>query len=97
VYIDGAPFDRRAWSPFFMPARVRVRFGRLVDVSDFCGREREDEVVRYLLSCVLAEIARLAGREEFQPKFAGREWRPSDEEVEAHRAESIAARKKRRK
>ena len=94
VYIEGSPFDRRAWSPFFMPAKVRVRFGRLLDISEYYGHEREEELVRHLLRCALFEIARLAGHADFEPRFAGREWKPTEEEVEADRLAGIEQRKR---
>ena len=35
------------------------------------------------------EIARIAGEGDVEPKFAGRKWRPSDEEVQAHREDKL--------
>ena len=57
---------------------------------------RDDEQVRELLARALAEIARLAGRDEFQPTFAGRDWKPTPEEVEADRLAGLAKRKRKR-
>lgn len=94
VYIHGAPFNKRSWSPFVMPSRVRVRFGPLLDTSQYHDQERNDELVRDLLRRVLAEIAVLAGREGFEPTFAGRDWKPTPEEVEADR---LAAQEKRKR
>lgn len=94
IYIHGAPFNKKSWSPFVMPARVRVRFGSPIDVSEFIGQERNEAVVRELLRRALAEMARLAGREDFEPTFAGREWKPTPEEVEADRLATIEKRKR---
>ncbi len=33
-WIEGSPYDRVPWSPFFMAAQVRVRFGHPIDLSD---------------------------------------------------------------
>jgi len=82
VYIEGAPFRGTPLSPFFMPARVRVTFGELIHLSADDDRDN-DEMVRGFMSEVVREIALLAGRDDFEPKFAGRRWKPSDEEVKA--------------
>ena len=79
-----------------MPSHVRVRFGRLIDISEHYGLERDDELMRSLLRRVLLEMARLAGREGFEPTFAGREWKPTPEEVEADRVAAVEKRKRER-
>ncbi len=80
-YIEGAPFNRTPLSPLFMPARVRVRFGRPIDVTRYQGREREQDVVRQLALDCLKRIAELAGQPDFQPTLSGRNWKPSAAEV----------------
>lgn len=83
-YIEGSPFRGTPLSPFFMRAKVRVSFGELIEVSTYEDVEQNDEVVREIMTRVILDIARLAGQEDFEPQFAGRKWRPSDEEVRAH-------------
>jgi len=73
-YIEGAPYHEVAWKPVFMPARVRLKVGELLDLSDYFGREREEGVLTQLTLDCVREIAKLAGR-EFQPRMAGRDWK----------------------
>lgn len=74
-FIDGAPYKGTAWSPFLMRARVRVRFGEPVDLSEYFGREGDSELVRELLRMCVKEIAVLAEQPDFEPTFAGRKWK----------------------
>jgi len=73
-YIDGAPYAGTYWSPFFLPARVRVVFGQPIDLSAHQGRERDEQLLRELTLDVMRQIAHLAGRDDFQPRLAGRRW-----------------------
>lgn len=93
VYIKGAPYRKTAWSPFLMRARVEVRLGPLIDVSEYYGREGDVELVQQLMLRVLREIAILAEQPDFEPKLAGRNWKPTAEEI----ATDVAAQEERRK
>jgi 1-acyl-sn-glycerol-3-phosphate acyltransferase len=77
-YIDGAPYGGTTWSPLLMPARVTVHFGPTIDLSPYYGRDQEPETIGAILIDVMSEIARLAGREDFQPRLAGRKWKTQD-------------------
>lgn len=92
VYIKGSPYRKTAWSPFLMRARVEVRLGPLIDVSEYYGRENELEIVQQLMLRVLREIAILAEQPDFEPKLAGRSWKPTAEEIAA----DVAAQEARR-
>jgi 1-acyl-sn-glycerol-3-phosphate acyltransferase len=83
VYISGSPYDRYPWSPFFMTARVHVRFGQPIDVAPFLDRGDDAAAAREALLLCQREIARLAGQPEFQPELAGRNWKPTAEELAA--------------
>lgn len=85
-YIHGSPYRWSVWSPLFMPARVEVRFGQPLDLSEFYGREHEKGVLEEAMRRILKAIAALAGQPEFEPKIAGRDWKPSLEEERAARA-----------
>lgn len=76
-YIKDSPFGGTAPSPFFMPARVEVRFGAPLDFSRYHGREHEEGVVGEVMRQILQAIARLAGRPDYEPTFAGRNWMPT--------------------
>ena len=73
-YIEGAPYAGSVISPLLMTARVRVRFGELLDLSAYYGREQEPGVLGDLCREAMSAIAKLAGRDDFQPRLAGRRW-----------------------
>lgn len=73
-YIEGSPFRDTLWSPFLMPARVRVRFGQPVDLSAYFESERETEVLRQATRQCVRAIAALASQPDFEPELAGRDW-----------------------
>ncbi len=77
-YLEGAPYGGTEASPLLMPARVTLHIGPQIDLSDFFGREREANVLKYLTEFCVGEIARLAGV-AFKPEIAGRNWLPADE------------------
>jgi 1-acyl-sn-glycerol-3-phosphate acyltransferase len=74
-YIEGSPYHEVSWKPLFIRARVRLRVGKLLDLSDYFGREGEDGVLTQLTLDCVREIAKLAGRDDFQPRIAGRDWK----------------------
>lgn len=74
-YIDGAPYHEVFWKPVFMRARVRMKVGQAIDISKYYGREREDGVLQQLTVQCVKEIAKLADRDDFQPRLAGRDWK----------------------
>jgi 1-acyl-sn-glycerol-3-phosphate acyltransferase len=82
-YIKGAPYRRYPWSPLLMPARVEVKFGRPVDLSDLHDREGETGVVQEAMHRILRALADTAGRQDYEPRLAGRNWKPTQEELDA--------------
>lgn len=82
-YIRGAPYRRYPWSPLLMPARVEVTFGPPVDLSDLYGREGESGVLQIAMLRILRALADAAGRPDFQPQLAGRNWKPTQAELNA--------------
>jgi 1-acyl-sn-glycerol-3-phosphate acyltransferase len=82
-FIRGAPYRRYAWSPLLMPARVEVTFGPPVDLSDLYGREGEPGVLQVAMLRILRALADTAGRPDFQPQLAGRNWKPTQAELNA--------------
>lgn len=93
VYIQGSPYRKVAWSPFLMRAKVVVRVGPLLDVSEFYGREDEPEIVKLVMLRVLKAIAALAEKPDFEPQLAGRNWKPTEEQIAADFAASEERRK----
>ena len=90
-YVDGAPYDGRPYSPLYMPAKVRVVIGEPIDLSEYERDDNEDGFAGRVMLDVVAQIAHLAGRDDFEPQLAGRRWKPTREEVE--RAMAKARRK----
>jgi 1-acyl-sn-glycerol-3-phosphate acyltransferase len=81
-FIHGAPYRRYPWSPLLMPARVEVRFGVPLDPAKFVGNGNEDGSAREFTRQILKAIARLADKPYFEPTIAGRNWKPTKEELE---------------
>ncbi|MBM4002227.1 MAG: 1-acyl-sn-glycerol-3-phosphate acyltransferase [Planctomycetes bacterium] len=80
-YVEGAPYGGTAGSPLLMPARVRVRFGPLIDLSPYFDRELDNGELGQLMLRCLKEIARLARRPDFEPQIAGRQWKPASQDA----------------
>ena len=74
-YIEGSPYNDLLWWPVFMRARVKLRFGPLIDLSDHEGCERDPEVIADLMGQVISEIAKLAEVDDYQVELAGRQWK----------------------
>jgi 1-acyl-sn-glycerol-3-phosphate acyltransferase len=74
-YIEGAPYDGTTLGFLFMPARTRLKVGRPIDISEYYGREGDREVLEALTKRFMAEIAQLAGREDYTPQLAGKRWK----------------------
>lgn len=84
ICILGAPYAGTEWSPLFMPARVRIRWGEPIDLSEYHDRDADNQVIGDLMRRVVREVARLAGEDDFEPQLAGRRWLPSEEEQRTH-------------
>lgn len=95
-YISGAPFGGAPWTPFLMPARVRVLFGTPLDLAEYRGREEEAGVAEEIIIRAMRGIATLANRSDFQPSLAGRNWKPTAEELAAGEA-AVKERKRQRR
>lgn len=75
-YISGSPYDGTVWGGLLMPAKIRLKVGRPMDLSPYYGRDNEREVLEGLTKQFLVEIAKLAGCSDFQPGLAGRFYKP---------------------
>jgi 1-acyl-sn-glycerol-3-phosphate acyltransferase len=78
-FIYGSPYDRTPWSPLFMSARAELRVGEMIDLSDYQDRVNDRELVAELMLRCLRAMAKLAGRPDFEPQLAGRQWLPDKE------------------
>lgn len=79
-YIFNAPQAKTIPGTFFTPSKTRLVVGPLLDISEYYGREKENGVLAELTLRVLKEIAILAGQPNFEPKLAGKNWKPRDDE-----------------
>ena len=86
IYIAGAPYCGFSWSPLLMTARVEVRFGEPLDLTDYFGREGEAGVLEEVMRRWFAEIARLAGWSDLELQMAGRHWKLEEEAAAARAA-----------
>ena len=75
-YVHGSPYDGTTLGCLLMPAKVDVRIGRPMDLSEYYGREDERDVLEQLTKRFLVAIATLAGSPDFQPELAGRFYKP---------------------
>jgi 1-acyl-sn-glycerol-3-phosphate acyltransferase len=75
-YIRGSPYDGTVLGCLLMRAKVDVKIGRPMDLSEYYGREDEREVLEQLTRRFLVAIAALAGSPDFQPELAGRFYKP---------------------
>lgn len=93
-YLEGSPYKGTTWSPLFMLAKVKVRYAEPIDAAIYADRiaagEDEGEVTRELLRDSMLAIARLAGQPDFPLEMAGRNWKPTQEEIAAGRITSAA-------
>jgi 1-acyl-sn-glycerol-3-phosphate acyltransferase len=81
-YVSGAPYNGTALGSFFMTAHARVVVGKPIDLSSYYGRDHDKSVLGELTKEFLIEIAKLAGVNDFEPKLAGRNWKPGDEDAD---------------
>jgi 1-acyl-sn-glycerol-3-phosphate acyltransferase len=88
IYIEGSPYRRVPWSPFFMRARVKVRAGEAVDLSQYYDQHVSSQQQREIMVMIAQEIAELAGRTDVEFEVAGRDWKPTAEQLEADMAEN---------
>ena len=82
VWIAGAPYDGTPVGPLKMRAHVRVKIGQTIDISPYFDREKEEGVTQEITLRVLAELAKLAGDQDFQPQLAGRRWKAGEEAID---------------
>ncbi len=71
-YVHGAPYNGTTLGCLLMPAAVRLEIGEPIDVSPYLdsgdARHAQEELTRRLMR----ELARLAGRPDFEPQLGGR-------------------------
>ena len=71
-YISGSPYQGFPLSPLYTSAKVKLALGEPIDLSPYYGKEDDRQVLEEVTKRLLSEIARLAGRPDFQPRVSGR-------------------------
>jgi 1-acyl-sn-glycerol-3-phosphate acyltransferase len=75
-YLEGSPDPPTTFGFLFMPAKARLVIGRPIDLSPYYSRENDRKVLEEITKRMMREIARLAGQPDFEPRLAGRFYRP---------------------
>ncbi len=75
-YVTGSPYDGTILGCLKMPAKVRLRIGKPIDISAYYDQASDRKVLEMLTIRFLVEMARLAGDPDFQPQLAGRFYKP---------------------
>ncbi len=75
-YLTGSPYDHTPYGTFLMRGRMHLRIGQPIDTSEYTGWENEREAKKELTLRFLREMARLAGHADFEPRLAGRRYKP---------------------
>ena len=83
AYIHDPPFDGSPWGALLMTAKAGVYLGQPIDLSPYFDRDPDEATLGSLILEATGRIAELAGRPDFRPQVAGRQWRPSDQEQRA--------------
>ncbi len=79
-YVEGSPHDGTDFGFFLMTAKTRLVVGRPIDISEYYGREGDREVLKMLTRRFMREIAALAGKSDYEPVLAGKEWKEKEAE-----------------
>lgn len=95
VYIEGSPYGSSPISPFFMRARAVITIGKPIDMAPYLARTEEEGIINELILRSVKEIALLAGEKDFQPQLAGRNWKPTPEQIAADLAKRDQVKKER--
>ena len=74
-FVTGSPYEGSVFGCFFKPAKARLVVGKPIDISEYYDRDGDRETLDKLTKRFLVEIASLAGRQDFQPQLAGRDYK----------------------
>lgn len=61
VFIHGAPQGKTMVEPFRTPSRVRVTYGEPIDLSEFYGRRKSQNLLREVTDLLMQRLAELGG------------------------------------
>ncbi len=77
-FVRGAPYDGTDFGCFRTLARVQVAVGEPIDLTPYYDRDDNREVLVELTRRFMKEMAVLAGRPDYEPVVAGRDWSQHD-------------------
>lgn len=93
-YIEGSPFDEKLFYSFlWKPAKTTLTVGRAIDLAEYYERADDRDAWDEITRRIGREIARLAGRPDYEPQLVSRNRRnnSSAEAVAADSASTPAA------
>ena len=76
-YLTGSPYNETSYGAFLMRGKMHLRVGEPIDTSEYAGWDNEREAKKELTLRFLREMARLAGHADFEPRLAGRRYKPA--------------------
>lgn len=68
VFIHGAPQGKTMVEPFCTLSRVRVVYGEPIDLSEFYGRRKSQELLREVTDLLMQRLAELGGVNAAEPE-----------------------------
>lgn len=72
-YIEGSPYDPRVFYRFFlMRSKATITVGRPIDITPYLDRSDDHDVQEDLTRRIGREIAKLAGRPDYEPELVSR-------------------------
>jgi len=71
-FLRGVRFAGSVGRSVFQRAKVELVVGELIDISEYYGREGQREVLEAITRRLLKEIAKLAGKPDYEPRVARR-------------------------
>ena len=74
-YLEGSPYQDNYLKSLMTPSRVIVKMGPPIDLSDYYGRRLDKTETDWLTVYCIQQIAKLAGKPDYQPVIAGRQWK----------------------
>jgi len=73
-YLENLQFSAKVFSPLYMFGQVTVHVGKPIDVAALAKGSTDRNVLSEITYLCLREIAKLAGKPDWEPRLAGRNW-----------------------
>jgi len=73
-YLENLSFSEKLLSPFWTFGQVSVHVGKPIDVVTLAKGSTDRNTITEITHLCLSEIAKLAGKTDWVPQLAGRDW-----------------------